>query len=118
MHKYLKAIETFGECAVERVCRVWYFFDFIFKYSDIGALQKKVTEIMHTFTKTIINNRRKILIDRDLLNINNSIEKKKSSNLILLDLLLEKEREMEIDDMGIREELDTFLFEVSKLNLK
>lgn len=102
----------FGECAVERLCRVWYFFDLTFNLSKIGQTQKKVVEDIHVFTKNIIDNRRKTLLDNRPEKCSNLSKYKSRANLILLDLLLEKEADMEIDEKGIREEIDTFLFEV------
>ncbi|CAH0714221.1 unnamed protein product, partial [Brenthis ino] len=98
--KYFKAIQIFGECAVERLCRVWYFFDFTFNLSKIGQTQKKVVEDIHVLTKNIIDNRRKALLDNRPEKCSNLSKYKSRANLILLDLLLEKEADMEIDEKG------------------
>lgn len=110
-NKYLKAIHTVGHCVVNRMIRPWIYPHWLFRLSAISKLQNPAIKYLHSYTNRIIQERK--------------IYKNKNSNTIfdydhcglknqqaLLDLLLEKEKHSKMDDHGIREEVDTFMFEV------
>lgn len=110
--KYFKAIEVIGKAVTERLCRVWLHVDGIFKLSNIAKIQTKALTDLHTFTNNIIKERRTFLKENDIKIFEDTESYGNKGRLAMLDLLLEKERSGEIDVSGIREEVDTFMFEV------
>ncbi|XP_050346912.1 cytochrome P450 4c3-like [Nymphalis io] len=109
--KYLYAIEKIGDCIVQRVCRIWLFFDWSFNISKLGEEQKNIIQELHAFSNDVIRDRREFITNNtqnkydDTMGI---IESK--GRLAMIDLLFENERNNNIDESGIREEVDTFLF--------
>lgn len=110
--KYFRAIEIVGKAVIERLCRVWLHIDGIFKWSNIAKIQTKALTDLHTFTNNIIKERRTFLEENDIKIFENTESYGNKGRLAMLDLLLEKERSGDIDVSGIREEVDTFMFEV------
>ncbi|XP_045768064.1 cytochrome P450 4C1-like [Maniola jurtina] len=111
IRKYLKAIETIGESVVKRMCRIWLYSSVIFNLSTIGRNQKAALLDLHSFTNKIIKERKEFLkgLKSNQLEDDESIGKK--GRLAMLDLLLENETLGNINIEGIREEVDTFMFE-------
>lgn len=119
--EYKRGIYAMGEYFIHRLFRVWLHSDLIFKFSSTGQKQTKVLKTMHDFTTNVIRERRneKILsgkkfIVEDMTDENTKGLKKR---LAMLDLLLSAESEGKINELGIREEVDTFMFEVSILKI-
>ncbi|KAI4476572.1 hypothetical protein M0804_013466 [Polistes exclamans] len=129
--EYRNAVHTFGKIVTYRLIRPWYYSDCIFGLSPDGRLHKKVLNTLHRFSEDIIAERKRFHektdgkylyqfqetdnVDTSSQNseeINtNSIHKKRLS---MLDLLIAASLNgNQIDDKGIREEVDTFMFEVS-----
>ncbi|XP_014612686.1 PREDICTED: cytochrome P450 4C1-like isoform X1 [Polistes canadensis] len=127
--KYRDAVHAFGRIAAYRFIRPWYYVNCIFGLSSVGRLHKKVLNILHSFSKDIIAERKQFHektngkylyqfeetenIDTSLQNLEetntNSTQKKRLS---MLDLLIAASLNgNQIDDEGIREEVDTFMFE-------
>ncbi|XP_026667550.1 cytochrome P450 4C1 isoform X1 [Ceratina calcarata] len=119
--KYRKAVHDVGNSMLYRLFRPWLCIDFVFFLTPVGMLQSRLLKILHGFTKQIIKERKeyhdktnvRYLADLDG-NANEetddmtcSIRKKR---LAMLDLLLSAHRHNLIDDEGIREEVDTFMF--------
>ncbi|KAL4712718.1 hypothetical protein ACJJTC_008015 [Scirpophaga incertulas] len=113
---YKNAIYELGKKFVERFTRVHYNIEFIFALSSIGRKQKKYLDIVHSFTKRVINDRKdyimKYNIDINEDNIKNDDiffgTKKKTA---MLDLLISAQNKGLIDHIGVQEEVDTFMFE-------
>ncbi|CAH0714226.1 unnamed protein product, partial [Brenthis ino] len=111
-NKYLKAIEILGNSVVHRMVRIWLHFDSIFKWSTMAKVQKKALEDLHVFTTRIIRERRNFLKVNNINVFNDADDDYgKKGKLGMLDLLLENEKLGKIDCEGIREEVDTFMFE-------
>lgn len=111
-HKYLHAIEGISECLVLRLCRVWYFFDFIHNFTSNSQKQKRIIEDLHVVSRGIIRERREFWEKKGTIfeeNINTGANKGRSA---MIDLLFQNEKMKKIDESGIREEVDTFLFAV------
>ncbi|KAI4476562.1 hypothetical protein M0804_013456 [Polistes exclamans] len=129
--KYRDAVHTFGRIVAYRFIRPWYYVNCIFELSSVGRLHKKVLNTLHGFSKDIIAERKRFHektngkylyqfqetdnIDTSFQNLEetntNSIHKKRLS---MLDLLIAASvNGNQIDDEGIREEVDTFMFAVN-----
>ncbi|KAG5886304.1 hypothetical protein JTB14_003460 [Gonioctena quinquepunctata] len=103
---YKKAIFDFGHNMAWRVVRPWLYPDFIFKFTNQYKKVKSAVDTLHDFSTNIIEERKK---NFDFHGSGSYSEGKK---IAMLDLLLKFKYEGEdIDDEGIREEVDTFMFE-------
>lgn len=111
-HKYLHAIEALSDIVVQRLCRVWYFFDFIHNFTSNGQKQKKIIEDLHVFSRGIIRERRELLEKKGTIFEENTETGEIKGRRAMIDILFYNEKMKKIDESGIREEVDTFLFEV------
>ena len=111
-NKYSKAIEIIGISVVKRFVRVWLHLDCIFKWSKLAKVQKKALKDLHVFTIRIIKERRNFLKVNNINVFDDMDDYGKKGKLAMLDLLLENQKLGNINDEGIREEVDTFMFEV------
>ncbi|CAH0714224.1 unnamed protein product, partial [Brenthis ino] len=110
-NKYSKAIEVVGTSVIERLCRIWLHSDFLFKLSNRAKVQEKALKDLHVFTSRIIRERRIFLNENNINAFDDAEDYGKKGRLAMLDLLLENEKIGNIDTVGIREEVDTFMFE-------
>ncbi|CAK1549419.1 unnamed protein product [Leptosia nina] len=108
-NKYLEAIHAVGQCIMRRICRVWLYPDAVFFFTKTFWLQEKAVRDLHRFTEEIIEERRIYIEDNSTIDCD--INESSKGRLAMLDLLLEKEKQGEIDRRGTREEVDTFMFE-------
>ncbi|XP_026675536.1 cytochrome P450 4C1-like isoform X1 [Ceratina calcarata] len=119
--KYLKAVHDVVETMVYRLLRPWLYIDFVFFLTPVGMLQSRLLKILHGFTKQIIKERKEYhdkTNHRYLADLDGNANKEtddvtcgiRRKRLVFLDLLLSAHRHNLIDDEGIREEVDTFLF--------
>ncbi|XP_061938628.1 cytochrome P450 4C1-like [Apis cerana] len=120
-YKYHKAVYDMGCIFVYRITRPWFYYDFFFNLSPQGWKQSKLLKILHNFTRKIIQERKKYhdqTNGRYLTDFNENTNENDNENdlgirrkrLAMLDLLIEAHRNDKIDDEGIREEVDTFMF--------
>ncbi|KAJ3648474.1 hypothetical protein Zmor_020275 [Zophobas morio] len=109
---YKKAIHDIGRMFYYRVFHPWCFEEIgniLFNSSYLR--ERKAMKILHGFTKEVIDKREKNFVDDELPKGEHEVYKGKR-RLAMLDLLLSaKINEGIIDDEGIREEVDTFMFE-------
>ncbi|XP_043497209.1 cytochrome P450 4C1-like [Polistes fuscatus] len=126
--EYRKTVHSMLSIVPYRSVRPWYFFDTIFALSSKGRLQEKLLQALHGFTKKIIAERKRFheetngkylksfeeIDENDGFtegydeNYKNPVYKKR---LAMLDLLIAASwNGNQIDDEGIREEVDTFMF--------
>ncbi|XP_045501048.1 cytochrome P450 4C1-like [Colias croceus] len=104
--QYKESVLGIGLIVMNRLSRFWLHSDLIFYLSSMGKKFKKLLEQNFAFTDRVIEERRK-----------NWAETKKEETssgkrrMALLDLLLDAESKGEIDMEGIREEVNTFMFE-------
>lgn len=119
--KYRKAVHDMLGIVPHRSVRPWYYSDTIFALSSNGRLQEKLLKTLHGFTKKIIAERKrfheetngKYLKNLEEIDENDGFSKDSSykKKLAMLDLLIAASWNGEqIDDEGIREEVDTFMF--------
>ncbi|XP_043264704.1 cytochrome P450 4C1-like [Colletes gigas] len=121
-HKYRKAVYDMGKVIVYRLIRPWVHSHNIFKFFPQGWHQSRLLKILHGFTDEIIAERKDYhekTSGKYLTGFNDDPSLKDNSDdvgirkrrLAMLDLLIAAHRNNQIDDKGIREEVDTFMFE-------
>ncbi|KAJ8670667.1 hypothetical protein QAD02_001926 [Eretmocerus hayati] len=127
-NEYREAIYKMGEIVVHRLCRPWLHTATIFGLTKTGREQANVLKILHGFSRKIIRERRKEHKETEEKCLNELIwpqivDGKTSSDeemqsefrrkrLAMLDLLIASSKtETGIDESGIQEEVDTFIFE-------
>ncbi|KAL0851084.1 hypothetical protein ABMA28_006959 [Loxostege sticticalis] len=113
---YKEAIYKLGNYLVERFVRIYLYSDFLFNFSTLGKKQKKALETIHRFTEKVIHDRKSNFDEQKLIYTDDDDDEHlyvhtKKKKTAMLDLLISAEREGLIDDLGIKEEVDTFMFE-------
>ncbi|CAG9864835.1 unnamed protein product [Phyllotreta striolata] len=102
-NEYKQAVYDYGEHFIYRATRPWLYSPFIFKFSDIYNQYCKGVKALRDFSTNVIEQKKKL---------QNGMSYAQSKRLALLDLMLKAKADgADIDDDGIREELDTFIFE-------
>uniref|UniRef100_A0A182JX22 Uncharacterized protein n=1 Tax=Anopheles christyi TaxID=43041 RepID=A0A182JX22_9DIPT len=113
-NEYRSKIEGVGTMLLQRLMNPWLFEDFNYKLSGLQAKFEKLLQPVHAFTRSIIQQRRE-LFHKNVTNIGDFSEENIYTNLkqryAMLDTLLAAEAKEQIDEDGIREEVDTFMFE-------
>ncbi|XP_014610539.1 PREDICTED: cytochrome P450 4C1-like isoform X2 [Polistes canadensis] len=127
--KYRQAVHVYGRTAAYRFTRPWCYYDIIFRLTSHGRLQKEALKTLHSFSRNIIAERKRFHKETNgkYLQINENIEEDDASykdpekddeysqskeRLSMLDLLIAASwKDNQIDEEGIREEVDTFMFE-------
>ncbi|KAJ8721675.1 hypothetical protein PYW07_002450 [Mythimna separata] len=109
INSYIQSIHKIGECVVKRLIKPWFLVDFIYGLSFTARQERAVLPDLHNFTKNIIERRRRKRNRNTATGIQeNNVNEVKAT---MLDILLDEEAKGTINDKGIREEVDTFLFE-------
>ncbi|XP_069360280.1 cytochrome P450 4C1-like [Maniola hyperantus] len=109
--EYKAAILDIGSMVMERLTNIYLHNDFLFNLHPLGRRFAKSLEKVHSFADNVIMERKKAYDSGDIVNVGNGDNGGSKRRLALLDLLLEAERKGEIDLEGIREEVNTFMFE-------
>jgi cytochrome P450 len=99
---YVRAVLRINDIIQARQKNPLFWLDCMFNWFGEGKEHKWAIDILHSFTKKVINERRKALA-ADMCTPN--------ERPAFLDLLLELENQGQIDDISIKEEVDTFMFE-------
>ncbi|KAL7303068.1 hypothetical protein TKK_0004284 [Trichogramma kaykai] len=120
---YKQAVLDMGDTFIYRLLRPWLRQDWAFYITSEGRKQKRALEYLHRFTSNIIKERmdyHEKTGGQFLKNLNEDEESSevkevfglKKKRLAMLDLLIAayKENGDQIDEEGIREEVDTFMF--------
>ncbi|CAG9796528.1 unnamed protein product [Diatraea saccharalis] len=110
---YKENIYEIGKCLVERFSKMYLYSPWIFNLTSIARKQKACVSAIHEFTGKVIRER-KYFADQQRREIISSLSddlNKKNKKIAMLDLLLTAERDGLIDNTGVQEEVDTFMFE-------
>ncbi|XP_063924970.1 cytochrome P450 4C1-like [Zophobas morio] len=100
---YKKSIYDIGRLLTYRAPRPWIYSDAVYSLTSNSREEKKVVKTLHQFTNDVIAKRKSNF---------SSASYSERKRLAMLDLLLKYRAEgANIDDEGIREEVDTFMFE-------
>ncbi|RVE46477.1 hypothetical protein evm_008887 [Chilo suppressalis] len=114
---YKAAIHSIGKTVVKRVTNLIMHPKFVFNHSAVGIEQNKSIEIVQKFTKKVINERKAFIEQYGVENLDDDIDQyefnmnSKRKRTAMLDLLIQAQKDNLIDDRGIQEEVDTFMFE-------
>lgn len=103
--QYTKSMRSMKSHLQRRQRSPWLWPNFIYKLTSAGKCYYKDLNVVHDFTIDLINKRIK---SRKLLKED---EKSKPRKKVFIDLLLDLYDQGEIDIDGVREEVDTFMFE-------
>ncbi|CAH2049597.1 unnamed protein product, partial [Iphiclides podalirius] len=106
--EYKESIKIIGNQVIIRLTRFWLHMDFVFYRTSLGGQFVKCLEVVRSFADNVIKERRKQVANPGR-GFDDKLDSKKRQ--ALLDLLLEAESKGEIDVDGIREEVNTFMFE-------
>uniref|UniRef100_A0AAT9UUQ0 Cytochrome P450 4NW1 n=1 Tax=Maconellicoccus hirsutus TaxID=177089 RepID=A0AAT9UUQ0_MACHI len=110
--EYVSAIKKAGEIVLKKSLTFWMNNNFFFNVSSTGREYRRNVKLLHRFTEKVIKERKKKYQPYYAYQEENDIGKQKRRKSFL-DCLLEMQRENpnEMTDEGIREEVDTFMFE-------
>ncbi|XP_077521038.1 cytochrome P450 4c3-like isoform X1 [Amblyomma americanum] len=112
---YVAAVNRIGELFVQRAFRPVLQIDFIFRWTPMGREYRRCLHTLHSLTRKVISERKQALrkeVDSGLIILkddSSEVERKKARPF--MDLLLLEHFKNNITEEGIREEVDTFMFE-------
>ncbi|XP_072766427.1 cytochrome P450 4C1-like isoform X2 [Anoplolepis gracilipes] len=119
--QYRDAVYDMINIIAYRIVRPWLKNETVFALTSKGRMHNKILKILHGFTKKIIEERKRYHeetgyqylknFENDTPNEYAEIATTRKKRLAMLDLLIAASQENKIDDSGIREEVDTFMFE-------
>ncbi|KAL0134211.1 hypothetical protein PUN28_001196 [Cardiocondyla obscurior] len=119
--QYREAVHEMGKIFIYRLMRPWLTSEKIFALTPMGKRHSKYLKILHGFTEKVIAERKQYhentngqYLKQVGSNIDDDIEVTgiKKKRLAMLDLLILAAQNNEMNDKDIREEVDTFMFEV------
>ncbi|KAI2474188.1 hypothetical protein C4B38_000261, partial [Diabrotica virgifera virgifera] len=102
---YVQAVHDYGEDYVYRIVRPWFLIPWLYKLSPSGRRHQHVLKILNDFSSVVISERSKSF----KIDINSNVYE--SKRMRLLDLMLStKIKRGGIDDGGIKDEVNGFIF--------
>lgn len=114
---YVKAVNRLGELFVHRLTKPRLWVDFIFRASTLGKEYYKCLDILHSFTRKVITERKTKLkkeIDAGILSLSETVDEETGFKIrrpFLDRVLIEHLKDPTlINEEGIREEVDTLMF--------
>ncbi|XP_041973294.1 cytochrome P450 4C1-like [Aricia agestis] len=109
---YKTAIYKITKYITYRFSNVYLHSDFIFNMTRLGKSQNKILSVVHDLTTSIIQQRKQSINAEEVSTIeaNEGEYLGKKNRAAMLDLLISKQNEGLIDDVGIEEEVKTFMF--------
>lgn len=115
---YVKAVKQMCDMVILRSFSPLKMYDVFYQFTDLYRKEKNALEVLHSYTKKVINKRKQELLTRKIdKNIKDEFGVKKT-RFAFLDLLLQGDDGKQVlSDNEIQEEVDTLLFEVCLSNL-
>ncbi|GLG92382.1 Cytochrome P450 4c3, partial [Gryllus bimaculatus] len=112
--EYVTALNELLRLTVVRGMKPWLYLDCIYFLTPSGRQYTKCLSILHGTTDRMIRERRKdlLLLEKESGTLDVD-ELGRRRRLVFLDLLILMARDGSLSDMDIREEVDTFLFEIT-----
>lgn len=110
--EYVKSVHEMCRIIVERGHSPIQIFETFYKFSSNYADEQRCLKVLHGYTKSVIESRKKEFsstTEKEAVNNDNWDEKKR---MAFLDLLLQVQKDQGLSDDEIRQEVDTFMFEV------
>lgn len=105
VNEYVENVHKLGLFYVRRLTQPLYLFNFIYMITPYFLKEKFLIRDLHKFTEKVIRKRKAI--------INETVSNGKQHK-IMLDILLDEVNKGNIDEKTLRDEVNTFLFEVIK----
>lgn len=106
---YKKGINEFGLIFMDRVSKPWLYSDYVYNLTAVGRRMAKTIDQLQKFTKRVLQERLDTWDSSVIRSVESASGKQK---LPMMDLLIsEMKNGADIDYEGIREEVDTFMFE-------
>lgn len=116
-NEYVESVNVMKDIVYRRTISIWKSIDFLYILSKDYWKEKRALKILHDTTDSVIRKRRQFLLNQQ--NGVNDLEQSKTP-VTFLDILLKgRIDDMPLTDQEIREQVDTFMFEVNiiqKLN--
>lgn len=111
--EYINAVKQYLQLVLKKQFSMIKRFDIFYKQTVDYKLLHKLADTLHSFTNSVIRKRRKELLKSTQIEKNGDDGSKKKE--VFLNLLLQVNNEgTPLTDEDIREEVDTFMFEVKK----
>nr|XP_022908163.1 cytochrome P450 4C1-like [Onthophagus taurus] len=109
---YRDSVYKMGELTVHRIVRPWYYSPLIYIFSRQFWESWITTNYLHKFTMKVIKDRETTFNPSDITTTKDGFQLNTKKKMAMLDLLLSAKRSgSAINDKGIQEEVDTFMFE-------
>ncbi|CAB3244164.1 unnamed protein product [Arctia plantaginis] len=108
---YKDAIVHIGLLILIRVTKIWMWTEFVFKNTATGKQFYKILDTVRSFADNVIKDRKAQFKQNKIAEVSADTDVGTKRRLAMLDLLLEAEGKGEIDIEGIRDEVNTFMFE-------
>ncbi|CAH0554676.1 unnamed protein product [Brassicogethes aeneus] len=106
---YRQSIYRIAQLLLLKLLKPWIRLPFVYPFSTVGREEKKEVEKLHRFSNSVIAEREKRFLEEKEHKSESYSGRKR---MAMLDLLLSaKHEDGNIDNEGIREEVDTFMFE-------
>uniref|UniRef100_A0A1B0CW00 Cytochrome n=1 Tax=Lutzomyia longipalpis TaxID=7200 RepID=A0A1B0CW00_LUTLO len=113
--EYRRNIVLIGKLLIARILKPWIYLELPYKLLGYKKEIDRPLIPIHNFTRKIIHQRREAFYDGKIVNFapgnRENIYETKKRRYAMLDTLLAAEAEGLLDAEGIREEVDTFMFE-------
>lgn len=114
--KYVKCVNILLEILTKRAFSAILGNDLLYVFTDTYRKEKRALKVVHDYTRTVITNRKKEFFSggRTWQESTDSFGRKRKR--AFLDLLLDYSmRDPDFTEKDVREEVDTFMFEVLKM---
>lgn len=111
--QYVHSIKSACRSVIDRVFKFWLWNDLIYRISNSGRTFFTSIKVLHEFTDNVIKRKQSLLKTSGNQKVQPEIKPEKNRPKSFLDLLLDvlNENPDQMTIKGIREEVDTFLFE-------